>query len=140
VGRGPPPEAEPPQHESMSRRATLAVVVIGRNEGARLSRCLRSISPRADAVVYLDGGSSDGSPDHAREPGATVVELDRSLPFTAARARNAGFERARGDLPDIDFVQFVNGDCEFEPSWLEPASVMRAGDLQDAAVLRLARW
>ena len=66
-------------------------------------------------------GSSDGSAQWAREHGAEVIELDMSIPFTAARARNAGFRRLREMAPDLLYVQFVDGDCELEESWLEHA-------------------
>ena len=33
--------------------------------------------------------------------GADVIELDMSVPFTAARARNAGFRRLREIAPDL---------------------------------------
>jgi GT2 family glycosyltransferase len=103
------------------RGPRLGVVAIGRNEGERLECCLASIADRADAVVYVDSGSSDGSPERARARGMPVVVLDGSLPFTAARARNAGFERLARDHPDLEFVQFVDGDCEVQPGWLEAA-------------------
>ena len=70
------------------------VVVIGRNEGERLKQCLRSASDAA-AVVYVDSGSVDGSVKWARDQQIEVVDLDMSLPFTAGRARNAGFERLK---------------------------------------------
>jgi GT2 family glycosyltransferase len=98
----------------------VGVVVIGRNEGERLIRCLESV-PRGVPVVYVDSGSSDGSVAEARSLGAEVVELCMATPFTAARARNAGVERLI-ELPgadEIEFVQFVDGDCEFLPEWLE---------------------
>ena len=44
-----------------TRAAVVGLVVIGRNEGERLVRCLRSVIGRADAVVYVDSGSTDGS-------------------------------------------------------------------------------
>jgi hypothetical protein len=50
-----------------------------------------------------------------------VVELDASLPFTAARARNSGFARLREIAPDLPFVQFIDGDCELVRSWPEQA-------------------
>lgn len=68
------------------------VVVIGRNEGERLRQCLRSLLPTVVAV-YVDSGSTDGSAKWARDNGAEVVDLDASVPFTAARVRNAGFQR-----------------------------------------------
>jgi glycosyltransferase involved in cell wall biosynthesis len=96
------------------------VVVIGRNEGERLRRCLDSIAPGMP-VVYVDSGSTDGSVDAARARGARVVDLDVSRPFTAARGRNAGFEALRAAHPEIPFVQFVDGDCEVAAGWLETA-------------------
>ena len=98
-------------------RPTLGAVVIGRNEGDRLKACLRSLVPLCARVVYVDSGSGDDSVAFARGLGVTVVELDTSTPFTAARARNAGFEAllAGGEL---DLVQFVDGDCKVEPGWL----------------------
>src|SRR6266480_1395116 len=74
-----------------ARDVGTGMVVIGRNEGARLVRCLEACVREGGAVVYVDSGSTDGSPDAARRLGATVVALDMSLPFTAARARNEGF-------------------------------------------------
>jgi len=96
----------------------LAVVVIGRNEGERLQRCLHSIQRQADQVVYVDSGSSDGSVTHARTTGAEIVALDMSMPFSAARARNEGFDRALQRWSEIKFVQFVDGDCELNCEWL----------------------
>jgi GT2 family glycosyltransferase len=95
----------------------LGAVAIGRNEGERLKRCLASLSEATAAVVYVDSGSSDGSAEWARSQGAEVVELDLDLPFTAARARNAGFQRLRQIAPSLAFVQFVDGDCELDPDW-----------------------
>src|SRR5262245_41737335 len=96
------------------------VVTIGRNEGDRLRRCLMSLSAAA-AVVYVDFGSTDGSPQWARGYGVEVIELDMSVPFTAARARNAGFRRLRELAPDLPYVQFVDGDCEVVNGWLKRA-------------------
>ena len=54
-------------------RERLSVVVIARNEAARLPTCLRSVA-FADEIVVVDSGSSDGTPDLARSLGARVVE------------------------------------------------------------------
>lgn len=99
----------------------VGVVVIGRNEGARLQRCLESAAGLVGKVVYVDSGSTDGSVGMARGFGAEVVELDLSIPFTAARARNEGFACLRTLMPDITYVQFVDGDCEIVAGWLEKA-------------------
>jgi GT2 family glycosyltransferase len=93
----------------------IAVVVIGRNEGARLVASLASLQGVVSRVVYVDSGSTDGSLQAARDAGALVVELDLSIPFTAARARNAGFA-ALDPVPA--FVQFIDGDCVLEQGWI----------------------
>ena len=96
----------------------VAAVVIGRNEGARLERCLTSLQGQVDQIVYVDSGSTDNSVAFARSLGVTVVELDTSVPFTAARARNEGFAAVK----DADYVQFVDGDCGVVEFWIEKAA------------------
>jgi GT2 family glycosyltransferase len=95
-------------------------VVIGRNEGERLRRCLASLSSAA-ALVYVDSGSTDGSAKRARDQGVQVLDLDTALPFTAARARNAGFRRLQEIAPEFAYVQFIDGDCELIGGWPEKA-------------------
>ena len=99
---------------------TVGAVIIGRNEGDRLIRCLASVVPVVDRAVYVDSGSSDDSVSAARAAGVEVVELDVALPFTAARARNAGLERLRA-AGAPDYVQFIDGDCELQPGWIATA-------------------
>jgi GT2 family glycosyltransferase len=101
-------------------RLDYGVVVIGRDEGDRLRICLDSVA-RATTVVYVDSGSSDGSVPMARQRGVDFVELDLQRPFTAARARNAGFARLQQTHPELPFVQFVDGDCELNAQWPQAA-------------------
>ncbi|MDT8328011.1 MAG: glycosyltransferase [Roseovarius sp.] len=95
---------------------SVATVIIGRNEGARLDRCLASLSGQGLRLIYVDSGSRDQSVATARAAGAKVVELDTATPFTAARARSAGVAALAGDMPDA--VQFVDGDCAVVPGWI----------------------
>jgi GT2 family glycosyltransferase len=99
----------------------LGVVAIGRNEGERLRRCLRSLVGRGVPFVYVDSGSNDGSVDLARSMGSEVVELDMGRPFSAARARNAGYDRLRAIAPGVRYVMFLDGDCEVADGWLDRA-------------------
>lgn len=100
---------------------TVGVVAIGRNEGRRLRTCLESVAGIASKVVYVDSGSTDDSVGMADAMGINVVELDLSVPFTAARARNEGFRRLRELAPATAYVQFVDGDCEVAECWLSRA-------------------
>lgn len=112
----------------MSTSGEIGAVVIGRNEGQRLVNCLRSMQGEVDLLIYVDSGSTDGSLEAAEALGAETLLLSAELPFTAARARNAGFERimARPDAPE--FVQFVDGDCTLEPGYLTHAAKALAAD------------
>lgn len=109
---------------------SIAAVVIGRNEGARLVACLDALAD-VSPVIYVDSGSTDGSVAAAQARGAQVVQLDMSQPFTAARARNAGL----AVLPDgAELVQFLDGDCVVQADWLAQARAFLA-DHPDVAVV-----
>lgn len=100
----------------------MGIVIIGRNEGDRLMRCLGSLATQSKQIVYVDSASSDDSVKLARSMGVEVVSLDMALPFTAARARNAGYANMRALYPHTEYVQFVDGDCEVASGWLASAS------------------
>jgi len=112
----------------------VGVVAIGRNEGERLRRCLLSLVGGGLPIVYVDSGSTDGSVQLAVSLGATVVELDLSTPFTAARARNAGFSRLLELQPAVKYVQFVDGDCEVHTTWLSAAVEALSAEAEVVAV------
>lgn len=99
----------------------VGLVAIGRNEGQHLHQCLLSVIGKVSAIVYVDSGSTDGSVELARSLGVDVIELDLSIPFTAARARNAGFAHLLKIDGQLEYVQFVDGDCEIVEGWLECA-------------------
>lgn len=118
----------------MSQNCSIGVVIIGRNEGERLQRCLASLSGQFVRSIYVDSGSIDGSVAMARSLGVDVVELDAATPFTAARARNAGFRYLCDALPEMELVQFIDGDCELHPDWLDAAKAVMQRNT-DAAVV-----
>jgi GT2 family glycosyltransferase len=99
----------------------VGVVVIGRNEGERLERCLKSIESLGVPTCYVDSGSTDGSQELAKRLNVDVVELSAAQPFTAARARNTGFNHLRSSNADLEFVQVLDGDTELQPDWLPTA-------------------
>jgi GT2 family glycosyltransferase len=100
---------------------TIAAVIIGRNEGARLLGCLDAIPDRVSPVIYVDSGSTDQSVEAAAARGAVVVPLDITQPFTAARARNTGLDRLQAEQTPPDYVQFIDGDCALRDGWLDAA-------------------
>lgn len=112
-------DGEPLLHVTVGAKS--GVVIIGRNEGERLKNCLRSLGEWRHQAVYVDSGSTDGSLEFAAETGVHVVNLDLSKRFTAARARNAGFAALLERHPDLEFVQFVDGDCTLNTEWISKA-------------------
>lgn len=113
---------------------TVGVVVIGRNEGKRLIQCFDSLQQTVSAIVYVDSGSTDGSVEAAKQRNIEVVELDTTIPFTAARARNTGFDYLIKQFPHLIFVQFVDGDCEVVSGWLKTAYDALKNDSDTAVV------
>ena len=120
----------------------VAVVVIGRNEGERLKLSLGSALRSGCAMVYVDSASSDDSAAVAVHMGCSVVQMDAARPMSAARARNEGFAAAMKQMPQAEFVQFLDGDCEMAESWLangvaalreRPEAAMVCGEVHEAA-------
>ena len=98
----------------------VSVVVIGRNEGARLQRCLQSVQQAhwgqtQHEVIYVDSHSSDSSVANAQALGAQVIVLDDASPC-AAKARNLGWQAASGK-----YVLFLDGDTELHPDFVSRA-------------------
>ena len=95
-----------------------SVVVIGRNEGKRLLRCLKSVGsmnwPRKQyEIIYVDSDSRDGSPAKARALGARVIEIHPEFP-TVALTRKVGWRAARRP-----FILFLDGDTILHPDFLK---------------------
>lgn len=98
----------------------VSVVVIGRNEGDRLSKCLTSVREAnwqavEHELIYVDSGSKDDSCERARAGGAQVLTLDDPSPC-AAKGRNLGWQQAQGE-----FVLFLDGDTLLHPDFVHRA-------------------
>jgi glycosyltransferase involved in cell wall biosynthesis len=111
----------------------LSIVIIGRNEGERLARCLQSVSPARGGegkteLIYVDSASTDGSQQIAADFGAQVVVLNGGVQ-TAARARNAGWQRA-----SAPYILFLDGDTLLHPQFIQTASKALESDPNIAAV------
>ncbi len=109
-----------PATTSAATPACVSVVVIGRNEGDRLRRCLLSVQAMAPGgfqveVIYVDSGSTDASVALAESLGARAIALHPEHP-TAALGRNAGWCAARGEV-----VLFLDGDTEVDPHFVRDA-------------------
>lgn len=115
----------------------IGVVIIGRNEGERLKACLTSLQTQLDQnipMVYVDSGSTDGSCDLAHQLGTAIIELNNQIPYTAARSRNAGLFWLIEHYPDLEYIQFIDGDCILESDWISKAIAAIKSDPKIAVV------
>ena len=103
--------------DATSECPMLSVVVIGRNEGARLVRCLESIAQMSPLqgsieVIYVDSGSTDGSLERAAQFNVKVKRLESANPCAAA-GRNAGWREAKAPI-----IFFLDGDTVLERNFV----------------------
>jgi hypothetical protein len=82
----------------------------GRELLLRLLDSLDAQTRRADEVLIVDNGSSDGGPQAARERGARVIAMGRNAGFAAAV--NRGIEESRGD-----WLAVLNSDVVLAPDY-----------------------
>jgi hypothetical protein len=78
----------------VTRRASITVCIITRDEERRLPRALESVRPFADELVVVDSGSTDRTRELAAAAGAIVIER----PWEGFGAqRNVALDHANGD-------------------------------------------
>jgi len=99
----------------------IGVVIIGRNEGERLILCLESVLKLQVPCVYVDSQSSDNSVNEAKKRQVSTILLDKSAPINASRARNAGFDALVFENAELEYVHFIDADCELNEMWLMDA-------------------
>ena len=99
----------------------IGIVVIGRNEGQHIRQSLLSVINKSNDLVYVDSDSSDNSVEQAQSLEVKIISLDPTIPLSAARARNTGANYLLEANPNLEFIQFVDGDSLIADNWLENA-------------------
>ena len=127
----------PTASSASTHNLSIGFVIIGRNEGDRLIRGIKSVQAQLPAhmpIVYVDSGSTDYSLEAAEALGVKGIPLNMDLPFTMARGRNAGWQYLVEQYPHLDYIQFMDGDCELIEGWLNRAVAAISHNPQLAAV------
>ncbi len=97
----------------------ISFIVIGKNEGWRITKCLKSIfkcieenSLKEFEIIYVDSNSTDDSREDAQKfKGVKVLNLIADC--NAAIARNVGIKYSSGDT-----LFFIDGDMEIQSEFL----------------------
>ena len=102
----------------------ISVIVIGRNESARLGACMESIRSSlgvlSHEILYIDSRSSDNSVATAKAYGARCFVLQAES-TTAGLGRFVGTKEAKGE-----YLLFLDGDMQLQKGFCERAMMAMA--------------
>ncbi|MFH0921107.1 MAG: glycosyltransferase, partial [Fibrobacterota bacterium] len=84
-------------------RKKLSLIMIVKNEEARLGNLLSDVQGLADEIIVADTGSDDRTREIAAAAGAQVFNIPWEDDFS--KARNAALARAKGD-----FILWLDAD------------------------------
>ena len=107
--------------------ASLALVMIVKNEARCIQRCLRSVAPYVDRMLVLDTGSQDETAELAQACGAEVHHM--AWPGSFSSARNKALE-----LADADWNLVLDAD-----EWIVSGGEILREAIQKAPVLGTVR-
>lgn len=109
----------------------ISVIVIGKNEAARIGGCMQSIRDAMGVmlheIVYVDSRSSDDSAAIARRWGARCFILSEEQ-TTAGLGRLVGTKEAQGE-----YLLFLDADMQLHRGFLEAAMMTMAKESYDGA-------
>ncbi|WP_151737171.1 tetratricopeptide repeat-containing glycosyltransferase family 2 protein [Paenibacillus tengchongensis] len=116
--------------KKLPRKPLISLCMIVKNEAETLAGCLNSVRGVADEIIVVDTGSTDATPQIAREYGARLVKFPWNGDFAAAR--NAGLERARGA-----WILVLDADEELEADSREELLICAQHTEYEAFFLRI---
>ncbi|MBP1711309.1 MAG: SAM-dependent methyltransferase and glycosyltransferase, partial [Deltaproteobacteria bacterium] len=93
----------PSQIENASKKGTLSLCMIVKNEEKHLVRCLRSVRDIVDEIIIVDTGSTDKTIEIAKVFGAKLFDFPWTGDFSAAR--NHSLAQATGE-----WILVLDGD------------------------------
>lgn len=96
----------------------ISFIIIGRNEGLKLVRCIQSVRQTiiqnnisCYEIIYVDSQSTDGSIESVKQfEDVKIIRITGV--YNAAIARNIGYQEAKGD-----YLVFIDGDMELLPDF-----------------------
>lgn len=110
----------------------ISFIVIGRNEGWKLTKSIQSILDTIEyndllsfEIIYVDSDSSDDSIERVKKFNDVIIfKLTGDL--NAGIARNVGAQNSKGDV-----LFFIDGDMEIQPKFLSLVYSIKNGLIHD---------
>jgi glycosyltransferase involved in cell wall biosynthesis len=97
----------------------ISFIVIGKNEGWKITKCIQSIidtiafnNLKLHEIIYVDSRSTDDTVARAKQFNQVSIFL-LTGDINAAIARNVGAKESKGDI-----LFFIDGDMEIRPEFL----------------------
>jgi glycosyltransferase involved in cell wall biosynthesis len=111
----PPPtvRADDGSSRRRSARSTVSVVIPAKNEAANIPWVLARVPSWVDEIIVVDGLSTDGTLEVARECVPDVIAVHEMRPGKGAAVR-AGFTAARGEI-----IVMLDADGSMDPAEID---------------------
>ncbi|MCM3128275.1 glycosyltransferase [Paenibacillus provencensis] len=91
-------------------KQSVALVMIVKDEGAVLNRCLQSAALYVDEIIIVDTGSTDNTKDIARNYSARIYDYVWGQDFSAAR--NYALSQVKSDWSIVlDADEYISNNC-----------------------------
>ena len=98
----------------------VGVVILEKVDSPPPEETIRALVAKVP-VVFVTYSGERAQGEAARNAGAVVVKMRGENETPPARSRNAGFRQLRKITPELDYVQFLDGDVRLSDRWLDYA-------------------
>ncbi|MBO8127809.1 MAG: glycosyltransferase [Peptococcaceae bacterium] len=115
----------------MNTKISLCMIV--KDEEQNIRRCLSSVAGAVDEIIVVDTGSTDSTPQIAREFGALVHSFPWNDNFSDAR--NASLELATGD-----WILFLDADEELAKESRDVLRALTADDTVEGYFVKIINY